>query len=160
VCHAGERVEKCTWNAVKTRPGQGEPEGIGLGHEFLAHLERARLLVHVIDSSEGDADARWQTIDAELAAYGAGLESAAVHDAGIERNVPVTIRITTQPNGCIGEIRFRHHHSLLYGVDSSAMVVQNLDGLRIGRNTGSPGGEYDVSVGGSSAYDIICLCIF
>src|SRR5262249_29585134 len=49
-------------------------EGVGLGHEFLAHLERARLLVHVIDSSEGDADARWHTIDAELAAYGAGLD--------------------------------------------------------------------------------------
>ncbi len=53
---------------------EGASEGVGLGHEFLAHLERARLLVHVIDSSEGDADARWHTIDAELAAYGAGLD--------------------------------------------------------------------------------------
>jgi GTPase len=53
---------------------EGASEGIGLGHEFLAHLERARLLLHVIDSSEGDADARWHTIDAELAAYGAGLD--------------------------------------------------------------------------------------
>ncbi|MBV8079812.1 MAG: GTPase ObgE, partial [Actinobacteria bacterium] len=53
---------------------EGASEGIGLGHEFLAHLERARLLVHVIDSSEGDADDRWRTIDAELAAYGAGLD--------------------------------------------------------------------------------------
>jgi GTPase len=53
---------------------EGASEGIGLGHEFLAHLERARLLVHVIDSSEGDADERWRTIDAELAAYGAGLD--------------------------------------------------------------------------------------
>src|SRR4029077_13179715 len=42
--------------------------------EFLAHLERARLLLHVIDSSEGDADERWRTIDAELSAYGAGLD--------------------------------------------------------------------------------------
>jgi GTP-binding protein len=54
---------------------EGASEGVGLGHEFLAHLERARLLLHVIDSSEGDADARWHTIDAELAAYGAGLDS-------------------------------------------------------------------------------------
>jgi GTP-binding protein len=53
---------------------EGASEGVGLGHEFLAHLERARLLVHVIDSSEDDADERWQTIDAELAAYGAGLD--------------------------------------------------------------------------------------
>jgi GTPase len=56
---------------------EGASEGIGLGHEFLAHLERARLLLHVIDSSESDADERWRTIDAELAAYGAGLDTRA-----------------------------------------------------------------------------------
>ena len=56
---------------------EGASEGVGLGHEFLAHLERARLLVHVIDSSEEDADERWRTIDAELAAYGAGLDERA-----------------------------------------------------------------------------------
>jgi len=53
---------------------EGASEGVGLGHEFLAHLERARLLVHVVDSGEDDADERWRTIDAELAAYGAGLD--------------------------------------------------------------------------------------
>jgi GTPase len=54
---------------------EGASEGIGLGHEFLAHLERARLLLHVIDSSEGDTEDRWRTIDAELTAYGAGLDT-------------------------------------------------------------------------------------
>src|SRR3954447_18435574 len=54
---------------------EGASEGVGLGHEFLAHLERARLLLHVIDSSEEDVDERWRTIDAELAAYGAGLDT-------------------------------------------------------------------------------------
>jgi GTPase len=53
---------------------EGASRGVGLGHEFLAHLERARLLLHVIDASEGDADERWRTIDAELGAYGAGLD--------------------------------------------------------------------------------------
>ena len=53
---------------------EGASEGVGLGHEFLAHLERARLLLHVIDASEGDADERWRTIDQELAVYGAGLD--------------------------------------------------------------------------------------
>jgi GTP-binding protein len=53
---------------------EGASEGVGLGHEFLAHLERARVLVHVIDSSEDDADDRWRTIDAELTEYGAGLD--------------------------------------------------------------------------------------
>jgi GTP-binding protein len=53
---------------------EGASEGVGLGHEFLAHLERARLLLHVIDSSEPDVEERWRTIDAELGAYGAGLD--------------------------------------------------------------------------------------
>jgi GTP-binding protein len=56
---------------------EGASEGVGLGHEFLAHLERARVLVHVVDSADGDANERWRTIDAELAAYGAGLDERA-----------------------------------------------------------------------------------
>ncbi|HZQ81132.1 MAG TPA: GTPase ObgE [Gaiellaceae bacterium] len=52
---------------------EGASEGVGLGHEFLAHLERARTLVHVIDASE-PPDEQWRTIDAELGAYGAGLD--------------------------------------------------------------------------------------
>jgi len=51
---------------------EGASRGIGLGHEFLAHLERARLLLHVLDSSE-DPDERFRAIDGELEAYGAGL---------------------------------------------------------------------------------------
>jgi GTPase len=52
---------------------EGAADGAGLGHEFLAHLERARLLVHVLDASEDDLEERFRTIDRELAAYGAGL---------------------------------------------------------------------------------------
>jgi len=52
---------------------EGASEGVGLGHEFLAHLERARTLIHVIDSSK-PTDEQWRLIDAELAAYGAGLD--------------------------------------------------------------------------------------
>jgi GTP-binding protein len=52
---------------------EGAADGAGLGHEFLAHLERARLLVHVLDASEGDLEDRFHTVDRELEAYGAGL---------------------------------------------------------------------------------------
>jgi GTP-binding protein len=52
---------------------EGASEGIGLGHEFLAHLERARLLVHVIDLTE-DVPHRFEAISRELAQYGAGLD--------------------------------------------------------------------------------------
>jgi GTP-binding protein len=53
---------------------EGASEGVGLGHEFLAHLERARTLVHVIDASQ-PAEEQWRTIDAELQAYGMGLDA-------------------------------------------------------------------------------------
>src|SRR5829696_817245 len=53
---------------------EGASEGVGLGHEFLAHLERARLLVHVIDAAEGGHEDRFRVVDRELAAYGAGLD--------------------------------------------------------------------------------------
>jgi GTP-binding protein len=53
---------------------EGASKGVGLGHEFLAHLERANILLHVIDAAEDDAAERFATIDRELAAYGGGLE--------------------------------------------------------------------------------------
>jgi GTP-binding protein len=52
---------------------EGASEGVGLGHEFLAHLERARLLVHVIDIGE-DVGERFAAIVRELEQYGAGLD--------------------------------------------------------------------------------------
>ena len=51
---------------------EGASEGIGLGHEFLAHLERARLLLHVIDASEGDADERFAVSTASSPPTGPG----------------------------------------------------------------------------------------
>src|SRR5918999_614624 len=51
---------------------EGAHEGVGLGDEFLAHLERARLLLHVIEAQE-DAAERFAAINHELEAYGAGL---------------------------------------------------------------------------------------
>ncbi|MBA3412791.1 MAG: GTPase ObgE [Actinobacteria bacterium] len=53
---------------------EGASEGIGLGHEFLAHLERARLLLHVIDAATGEPLERFVQIQRELEAYGAGLD--------------------------------------------------------------------------------------
>jgi GTP-binding protein len=54
---------------------EGAADGAGLGHQFLAHLERARLLIHVLDASEPELEDRFRTIDRELAQYGAGLDA-------------------------------------------------------------------------------------
>jgi len=55
---------------------EGAAAGAGLGHEFLAHVERCSMLVHLVDlaPSEGDPVADYETVRSELAAHGAGLE--------------------------------------------------------------------------------------
>ena len=74
---------------------EGASEGLGLGHEFLAHLERARLLVHVIDVSENDAGDRWRQIDRELSLYGAGLEER--HQVVVLNKVDLVLGSPTFP---------------------------------------------------------------
>jgi GTPase len=55
---------------------EGAAEGAGLGHEFLAHVERCAMLVHLVDlaPTEGDPVANYETVRSELEAHGAGLE--------------------------------------------------------------------------------------
>jgi GTP-binding protein len=52
---------------------QGAHLGTGLGHDFLRHIERTRLLLHLIDATAVDPIANYQTIQQELQAYGRGL---------------------------------------------------------------------------------------
>jgi len=54
---------------------EGAAEGAGLGHEFLAHVERCAMLVHLVDMApmEGDPVVDYETVRAELVAHGAGL---------------------------------------------------------------------------------------
>jgi GTP-binding protein len=56
---------------------EGAAAGAGLGHEFLAHVERCSMLVHLVDVApiEGDPVANYETVRSELAAHGAGLEA-------------------------------------------------------------------------------------
>ncbi len=51
----------------------GAASGVGLGHEFLRHIERTRLLIHLVDLSAGDPLIDIQIIERELNAYGHGL---------------------------------------------------------------------------------------
>jgi len=51
----------------------GASAGVGLGHEFLRHIERTRLLLHLIDVTDTDPLINYHTITQELAAYGRGL---------------------------------------------------------------------------------------
>ena len=52
---------------------EGAHLGVGLGHDFLRHIERTRLLLHLVDGTAEDPIANYQTIQEELEAYGRGL---------------------------------------------------------------------------------------
>jgi GTPase len=53
---------------------EGANEGAGLGTRFLGHIERCRVLLHLVDATEADVAAAYRTVRGELKAYGAGLE--------------------------------------------------------------------------------------
>jgi GTP-binding protein len=53
---------------------EGAHEGIGLGDRFLAHIERCRVLLHLVDGTSEHAGQTYKTVRAELDAYGQGLE--------------------------------------------------------------------------------------
>lgn len=54
---------------------EGAHEGAGLGHEFLRHVERTRLLIHLVDVTEEQFIDNFHTIQAELKAYRSDLLS-------------------------------------------------------------------------------------
>jgi len=76
----GEPADEISF-VVADIPGliEGASEGAGLGTQFLRHIERTRLLVHLVDVSDAsgrpDPVADYEVITRELATFGAGLDS-------------------------------------------------------------------------------------
>jgi len=53
---------------------EGAADGAGIGDRFLGHIERCRVLIHLIDIAGDDPADAMRTVEAELEAYGEGLE--------------------------------------------------------------------------------------
>lgn len=53
---------------------EGAAQGVGLGHDFLRHVERTRVLIHLIDGAASDPLIDWAMINQELALYDVALE--------------------------------------------------------------------------------------
>jgi GTP-binding protein len=51
----------------------GAAQGAGLGHDFLRHIERTRLLLHLVEACSEDVAADLAVVETELEAYGHGL---------------------------------------------------------------------------------------
>jgi len=53
---------------------EGAAEGAGIGDRFLGHVERTRVLLHLVDGSADDPVEAWRIVRGELDSYGAGLD--------------------------------------------------------------------------------------
>jgi len=53
---------------------EGAAEGAGIGDRFLGHVERTRVLLHLVDGSADDPIEAWRIVRGELDSYGAGLD--------------------------------------------------------------------------------------
>jgi GTP-binding protein len=52
---------------------EGAADGAGVGDRFLGHIERCRVLLHLVDATGDDPVGAWRIVRGELDAYGAGL---------------------------------------------------------------------------------------
>lgn len=87
---------------------EGAHEGIGLGHEFLRHIERTRIIIHVVDmsGSEGrDPFEDWVKINDELKQYNAGLSDRPQIVAANKMDMPESEELLQQFKEKIASIR-------------------------------------------------------
>ena len=52
---------------------EGAADGAGIGDRFLGHIERCKILLHLVDATGDDPVEAWQTVTKELEKYGGGL---------------------------------------------------------------------------------------
>lgn len=91
---------------------EGASEGVGLGHQFLRHIERTKVIIHIVDaaSTEGrDPIADIKAINAELEAYNPDLlkrpqviaanKIDAIYDDGSRTNPVELIKAAFEPEG-------------------------------------------------------------
>jgi GTPase len=73
VSHAGREF------VVADIPGliEGAADGAGVGDRFLGHIERCRVLLHLVDATGDDPVGAWRTVRREIEAYGGGLSDKA-----------------------------------------------------------------------------------
>lgn len=107
---------------------EGAADGAGLGHEFLAHVERCSMLVHLVELTplEGDPQGNYDTVRAELAAHGAGLEQLPELVALSKRDLLPTEAV----EAAVAEWTERLGDSVLGVLALSSATGEGLDELR------------------------------
>jgi GTP-binding protein len=105
---------------------EGAAQGAGLGHEFLAHVERCRLLLHVVEIASEDPLAAHEAVRRELIEYGHGLEA-------LPELVVVSKRDLLPPaevDAAVAEWRERLGDTVLGALATSAATGDGLAELR------------------------------
>ena len=110
---------------------EGASAGVGLGYDFLRHIERTKLLLHVIDITAEDPIADYETIQAELTAYGKGLAERpqiiafnkvdAVDKNTIEEQSDRLSKLTSNPIFTISAVTRKGLDSLLQAIWDSLL---------------------------------------
>jgi GTPase len=107
---------------------EGAAEGAGLGHEFLAHVERCTMLVHLVDLAplEGDPIVNYEAVREELVAYGAGLERLPELVVLSKRD----LLASEQVDAAVAEWQRRLGDRVLGVLAASSATGEGLDALR------------------------------
>jgi GTPase len=105
---------------------EGAAEGAGLGHEFLAHVERCRLLVHVVDIAGDDPVAGYETVRSELGRHSEHLVELPELVALSKRDLAPDDEVERR----LGEWRDRLGGSVRGVLAVSAVTGAGLDELR------------------------------
>lgn len=115
---------------------EGAAEGAGLGHEFLAHVERCSMLVHLVELAplEGEPVANYEAVRGELSSYGAGLDRLPELIVLSKRDLLTEERV----EAALGEWRERLGAKALAVLAVSSATGEGLDELRAGILTALP----------------------
>ena len=122
------RVDDHRSFVIADLPGliEGAAEGKGLGHRFLRHTERTRVLVHLVDldpSGGRDPVEDWRVIQGELAAYSSELAAHPQVVAGSKAELPGTEERCLQLEGfCAAQGLPFHAISSVTGLGLGALV--------------------------------------
>ncbi|MFM8524457.1 MAG: Obg family GTPase CgtA [Cyanobacteriota bacterium] len=100
----------------------GASQGAGLGHDFLRHIERTRLLVHLVDGGSEDVVADWRVVTEELQADGHGLDQR-------PRLLVLNKRELLEPDELSQRVQDLQAASGLPVLVISAAMAEGLDGL-------------------------------
>ncbi len=105
---------------------EGAHEGAGLGTQFLRHIERTRLLAHLVDVSDAsgrpDPVKDYEVITSELASFGAGLETKPVLVVASKLDVANKDKLAALRRYC------KKHHLPLYPI--SAVTGEGVEKLK------------------------------